>query len=427
VNRHRLPTSFAVLLLLALAASAAGQQAGLASGTSSGTSLPFGIEIPEELFKYGFPIALCLVVLGVVAGLAGFFTWVERKVAGHMQHRCGPNRVGLPPIFGLNKWKLFNSTGLGQFMADGIKLLTKEDIVPTQADPILFRFAPYLTFIGSFPVFAVFAYTVMPGGGPAASTNLNIGLLYIMAVSSLVVIGLLMAGWSSGNKWALFGGLRAAAQIISYEIPIGMAFLSIVMIVGSLNLYDIVEAQRGGLHHWFIFNLKEVGPFGIVAFLIYYVASLAEVNRTPFDIPEAESELVSGYHTEYSGMRWGCFFIAEYANMLAVSFIATTMFLGGWHEPGLWAVFHAMGLTDDVAPSGWIGTAIGVGMFTAKGVFLIFVQIWLRWTLPRYRVDQLMYLCWKVLLPFAFANLLAIAVWNAVVAHWGEISAAFFS
>lgn len=420
MNRHRPFTTFAVFLLLALAA-------GAAEEPPAHVQFPLGIQVPREVFDYVFPIALCMVVLGIVSGLAGFFTWVERKVAGHMQHRCGPNRVGLPPIFNLNKWKLFNSTGLGQFIADGIKLLLKEDIVPTQADGLLFRFAPYVTFVGSFPVFAVFAYTVMPSGGPAASTNLNIGLLYVMAVSSLVVIGLLMAGWSSGNKWALFGGLRSAAQIVSYELPVGMAFLSIVMVVGSLNLYDIVEAQKGGLHHWFIFNVKEVGPFGLVAFLIYYTASLAEVNRTPFDIPEAESELVSGYHTEYSGMRWGCFFIAEYANMLAVSFLATTMFLGGWHEPGLWPVLHAMGVTDDVVPSGPLATLIGVAMFAGKGVFLVFVQVWLRWTLPRYRVDQLMYLCWKVLLPFSFANLLAMAVWNAVIGHWGEISAAFFS
>ncbi len=295
-SRRLAPLTLLIVLSLGLAARAAEE-----SG-----SLLDKLGIPPAAFDYGFPIVLCLIVLGVVGFLGGFLTWVERKVAGHMQARCGPNRVGLPPIFGLNKWKLFNATGLGQFLADGIKLITKEDIIPDQADKLLFRFAPYLTFLGSFPVFAVFAYAVMPSGGPVAATNLNIGLLYIMAVSSVVVIGLLMAGWSSGNKWALFGGIRSAAQIVSYEIPIGMAFLSIVMIVGSLNLYDIVDAQKGGLHHWFIFNFKELGPFGIVAFLIYYIASLAEVNRTPFDIPEAESELVSGYHTEYSGMRWGC-------------------------------------------------------------------------------------------------------------------------
>lgn len=415
-SRRLAPLTLLIVLSLGLAARAAE-----ASG-----SLLDKLGIPPAAFDYGFPIVLCLIVLGVVGFLGGFLTWVERKVAGHMQARCGPNRVGLPPIFGLNKWKLFNATGLGQFLADGIKLITKEDIIPDQADKVLFRFAPYLTFLGSFPVFAVFAYTVMPTGGPVAATNLNIGLLYIMAVSSVVVIGLLMAGWSSGNKWALFGGIRSAAQIVSYEIPIGMAFLSIVMIVGSLNLYDIVDAQKGGIHHWFIFNVKELGPFGLVAFLIYYIASLAEVNRTPFDIPEAESELVSGYHTEYSGMRWGCFFIAEYSNMVAVSLIATTVFLGGWHEPGLWPILHAMGLTSDIVPTGFLGTAIGVAVFSAKGLFLVFVQVWLRWTLPRYRVDQLMYLCWKVLLPFSFANLLLIAVWNAVVTHGSEVKAAFF-
>jgi NADH-quinone oxidoreductase subunit H len=265
--------------------------------------------------------------------------------------------------------------GWAQSFADGIKLLLKEDIIPGEADRLLFRIAPVLVFAGGFA-----AWAVIPFSRRFIATDLNIGILYAVSISSLGVVGIIMAGWSSNNKYALYGGMRAAAQIISYEIPTVMAILVVIIHVGSLSMQDIVRAQQGGIWNWFLFR----NPFTFAAFLVYFLASLAEVNRTPFDIPEAESELVAGYHTEYSGMRFAFFYLAEYANMLLVSCIGATLFLGGWN-----GIF-----SKPVLP--------GAAVFMTKALALVFVQFWLRWTLPRLRVDQLLHLCWKVLLPIAF-------------------------
>ena len=313
------------------------------------------------------------VLLSAVALLVLFFVYLERKTAGHMQDRLGPMEVG---------WH-----GTLQTLADGVKLLLKEDIIPALVDRRLFILAPYIVFMGSFAVFAA-----IPFSDNIIASNLNIGILYIIAVSSLVVIGIIMAGWASSNKYALYGAMRSAAQIVSYEIPIALSILVVVMAVGSLGMQDIVRAQAGGLSNWLIF---EHAPFNLIAFFILFVAGTAEVNRTPFDMPEAESELVAGFHIEYSGMRFAIFFLAEYANMFAVGAITATLFLGGWMSP--------FGSPDPA----WLG----ILWLTGKAIFLVFVMMWFRWTFPRLRVDQLMYTCWKVLIPIAFVNIIGAAVW----------------
>jgi NADH-quinone oxidoreductase subunit H len=395
-------------------------------------------------------------LINLIAVYAGLSTLIERKVAGHMQARVGPYRVG--------------PHGILQWLADALKLMIKEDIIAKDTDKLLFRLAPYVVFAGSFACWAAIPYA--PGWAP---TSLNIGILYLLAVSSAVVIGILMAGWSSGSKWALFGAMRSAAQIVSYEVPVGLTLLGMLFIYGTLDMNGIVQAQdkglffglfgdrHGGIWSW---GINRHPPFTLIAFLIYYVAALAETNRTPFDIPEAESELVAGYHTEYSGMRFSFFFLAEYANMFVVSAIATTFFLGGWLPPveawtvPAWGYFLAASIVGLGAGYAYkkrgfdamIGATVGGGIgvlasiivhgqvepgsafldlsplprfvlgafwFSAKCFTLLFVMMWLRWTLPRYRVDQLMDLCWKKLTPLAFVNLLAIGVLETRAAWWG--------
>ena len=331
-------------------------------------------------------VSLLVMVLVAAAVLvfaltySGLATYVERKVAGDIQARIGPNRVG--PV------------GLLQFLADGVKLLLKEDIIPAKADRFLFALAPYFVFVGSFA-----AFVVVPFGVGLIASDLNIGIYYVMAVTSLVTVGVLLAGWSSNNKWALLGGMRAAAQIVSYEIPVGMALMPAVLIAGSLSLQDIVRSQGGllGIFGWNLFH----NPFTFFSFFLYYTAGLAETNRTPFDIPEAESELVSGYHVEYTGIRFAFFFLAEYGDMFVVSALATACFLGGWHVP----FFHAAAL-----PRLW-GNLLSLGVFLMKALGLVVLMMWIRWTLPRLRVDQLMRMSWKYLVPLTFFNLLGVSLW----------------
>ncbi len=335
--------------------------------------------LPEWVRAIMPALVTSAVMFGVICLIVLFLVWLERKVSAHMQDRLGPMYVG-----GWHGW--------AQTIADALKLLLKEDIIPQATDPVLYRMAPYIVFLGSF-----IAYVVLPFGVSAIVTDLNIGVLYVVAVTSLSVIGIIMAGWASNNKYSLYGGMRAAAQIVSYEIPAALAIMTVIIQVGSLSMVDIVKAQAGGIQNWFLFS----NPFTFLGFVVYFISSLAEVNRTPFDIPEAESELVAGYHTEYSGMRFAFFFLAEYANMFVVASVATTLFLGGWTQ---------------VLPASLAGQIIpGPILFFLKAMAVIFVQMWLRWSIPRLRVDQLMYLSWKVMLPASLVLVLGVG-WLAV--YW---------
>jgi len=272
-----------------------------------------------------------------------------------------------------------------------VKILGKEDIIPAEADKPLFMLAPLVIFIGS-----LLAWAAIPFAPGFIAADLDLGLFYIFAVSSAAVAGILMAGWASNNKWALYGAARGAAQMVSYEIPLALACIPVVMLTGSLNMNDIVVNQQGGIWNWYLFH----DPFLFVAFLLYFIASIAEVNRGPFDMPETESELVAGYHVEYTGMRFAFFFLAEYANLFLVSCIATAVFLGGWHP-----------IAGPVVLPGLV--------FVIKAVLLVLLQMWVRWTLPRLRVDQLMHTCWKVMVPLALICVLGAGIWMMATGELG--------
>tara|TARA_B100000945_G_scaffold67976_1_gene51248 strand:- start:1106 stop:2182 length:1077 start_codon:yes stop_codon:yes gene_type:complete len=337
----------------------------------------------------GNDIFLIIAMLLPVAALLGFITvygfgviYSEIKVSSFIQDKTGP--MGQGPGLHAGKW------GLLQPVADGIKLFIKEDIIPASADKPLFILAPFLIFIG-----ALTSFIAVPFGEKIIITDMNIGIFYIIGVGSLAVIALILAGWSSNNKWALFGGMRSAAQIISYEIPAGISLVVVIMIASSLNMQEIIAYQAGGLFNWIIFD----NPFMPIVFIIFFISVLAETNRTPFDLPESESELVAGFVTEYSGTRYAIFFLSEYANMFVVSAVAATAFLGGWQSP----------FANFLNSPAW-----GVFWMMSKTFFLIFVMIWVRWTVPRLRVDQLMHLCWKVFIPIGLFNVFAVAIWIVV-------------
>lgn len=294
-------------------------------------------------------------VLAFVVVNALMLTWAERKIAGHMQRRIGPKEVG--PF------------GLIQPIADALKLLGKEILTPAKADKPLYFLAPTLIFV---PVLV--SFVVIPFDASLQVTDINVGILVILAFASISILSIFMAGWGSENKYSLIGAVRSIAQNIAYEIPLLLSLLPVIMLANTLSLREIVEQQRG---LWFVV----IQP---IAFIIYFIAGVAETNRTPFDLPEAESELVAGYHTEYSGMRFALFFLAEYTNMFIVCAIATTFFLGGYQGP--------------VLP--------GIVWFLLKSYLLVFIIIWLRWTYPRVRFDQLLNFAWKGLIPLAFLNLL---------------------
>lgn len=314
--------------------------------------------------------ALVAAVMGLLVGTAVLLfgvgvvltlIWLERKVAARVQDRVGPNRVG--PF------------GLIQPVADTIKMFIKEDIVPTNADGLVHLLAPVIALAP-----AVLAFVVVPFGQGMAPADLNIGVLWIISVSSIGTIGLFMAGYGSNNKFALLGGMRAVAQAISYEVPQVLTIVPIILLAGSMSLVTIVQKQSA---IWYVFL-----PVGLIAFVVYYISALAEVNRTPFDLPEGESEIVAGHHTEYSGMKFGLFYLAEYFNFFIVCTVATTLFLGGWQGPFL--------------PS-WL-------WFILKTYGLIILGMWIRMTIPRFRVDQLMKFAWQVLVPISLVNIILTAI-----------------
>ena len=320
-------------------------------------------------------IKIAIVLGGVALGVA-YSTYLERKVAGWIQVRFGPMRVG--------------PHGLLQPIADGLKLFIKEDIMPRQADKLIFYLSPVICLV---PAFAVLA--VIPWGPDFYITDLNIGLLYIFAVASLGVFGIVMAGWASNSKYPMLGGLRSAAQMVSYEVSLGLSVIGVLIFAESLSMVSIVEKQiTTGV--WFVF----LQPLG---FVIYLICGLAETNRLPFDLPEAEQELVAGFHTEYSAMKFAFFFLAEYTNMIVVSAIATTVFLGGWGSPFAFLGIEfpkSFGIIKSV-----LDFAMPIFWFLLKVFLIMFFMIWVRWTFPRYRYDQLMNIGWKVLLPFSILNI----------------------
>lgn len=316
-----------------------------------------------------------IIILLVYAVIGLYLVYAERKVCAFMQNRVGPNRVG--------KW------GLIQTIADLIKLLMKELIPIRKADKLLFNVAPYIVIIAGF-----MALAAIPFAKGLHAVDFNIGVFYMMAVSSIGVVGILLAGWSSNSKYSLIGAIRSGAQVVSYELSVGLALLSVVIFSGSMQLSTIVESQANG---WWIF--KGHLP-AMISFVIFLIASTAEINRGPFDLAEAESELTAGFHTEYSGIRFAFFFLAEYMNMFIVASLATTVFLGGWqplHMGNLEGFNHVM---DFIPPIFW---------FFGKTIFVIYLIMWFKWTFPRLRIDQLLTLEWKYLLPINLVNILIIA------------------
>ena len=382
-------------------------------------------------------IVAALFLAGVGVGTM-FAIWWERKVAGHIQSRLGPMHTGL--------WH-----GWAQSLADGIKLFQKEDLMPDKADPFMYRLAPYMAFV---PVFA--AFVAMPFGPQLTFEGaLNSALLLILAVLAVEVMAVILAGWGSNNKWAVYGAMREACQMVSYEVPLGIALICGIVAAGTLNLVELGYLQGGGMWDWFAFH----NPFLTAAFVIYFIASLASCKRAPFDLPESESELVAGFHTEYSGLRWAFFFMAEYTGMFIVGGIFAFLFLGGWnsplgsfdpvymligYDPVAAGMQYATGATGEAV--GWAATAetMGVSWFglivlnlyslgwvVLKAFGLIFTQMWIRWTLPRVRIDQVLYLCIKVLLPASLVALAGTAVWiwlveqpqgPAGLRNWGHLT-----
>jgi NADH-quinone oxidoreductase subunit H len=328
-------------------------------------------------------VVAIVVVLGGVLTLCMYLIWIERKVSARIQDRIGPNRVG--------------PYGLLQSVADGIKFVLKEDVIPATADKALFVIAPTISVFTTMLAFSVVPFgppPSQPGGFPfAIAANLDIGILFVFAVTSLAVYGVILGGWSSNNKYSALGSLRSSAQVVSYEIPLGLSVLGVGLLAGSFNLETVIARQAVGFFHWNIW-------FQPLAWLIFFASGLAESNRLPFDLPECEQELVGGYHTEYSALKFAMFFLAEYTHVITISFLTVIMFFGGWHFPWIARPDSAY----------WGATAVKVLVLLAKvGGIITFIMV-IRWTIPRFRFDQLMALTWKVFIPLSLANLLGMMI-----------------
>ena len=329
-----------------------------------------------------WPLIQVGAVVTITAGWVAYATYLERKISAFIQARLGPMRVG--------PW------GLLQPIADGLKLLVKEDFIPENADRWIFFVAPYIAVVAAFIVLAVVPF----GPDWAVITDVNIGVLFVLAVSSVGVLALILAGWSSNSKYALLGALRSSAQMVSYEVSMGLAIIGALMFARTLSLSGIVATQQSDAV-WFII-------YQPVGFVIFLISGIAENNRAPFDLPEAESELVAGFHTEYSGFRWSLFFMAEYTAMVVVTAVATTLYLGGWYFPFVYRLTEAKGYHTAYV-------VVSLMFFLAKAGLLLYLYFWLRWTLPRFRYDQLMDLGWKWMLPAALINIVMTAIGIAVI------------
>ena len=333
----------------------------------------------EGLLAFVIYLLFALIIVGLCATIGGLGTYAERKISADIQQRMGPNRVG--------------PYGILQMLADGVKMMTKEDVMPFTADKFLFYLAPMLALVGVFATLAV-----LPWSSGFIMADLNVGIFYLIAISSLVGVSVFLGGYASNSKWSMLGGMRGASQIISYEIPVTISILSITLLAGGMSFGTILSQQTGTPINWFLFH----NPFAFIAFFVYFIGALAETNRAPFDLPEAESELVSGYHTEYTGMRFGFFALAEYIEVFVVCGVGAALFLGGGNLP------FNIGL--DILPL----QVAQMVIFITKALLLYYVVIWVRCTFPRLRFDQLMSICWKYLTPIAIFNLVGNAVWIVV-------------
>jgi NADH-quinone oxidoreductase subunit H len=352
---------------------------------------------PYTNLIYGVVVGLLgFVLINFGAIISGMTVWWEMRVSSRMQSRIGYNRVGAGGFF--------------QWVADAVKLLFKEDLIPAEADSMLFRAAPYFVMTG----FAL-TFVALPFGESLIAADLNVGIFYIIAVTALVVVGILMAGWSSNSKWALFGGMRSAAQVVSYEIPAGIALMVPVLMAGTLSMQGIIQSQGAWPWQWHAFT----NPAATVAFVIFFISQLAEGNRTPFDLPEAESELVAGYLSEYSGFRFALYFLVEFGNLWVMAAVATTLFFGGWQIPGVGPETYAAAKGAGAFPAlAWWGLQLlSMVVMALKTLAVLNVIVWVRWTLPRMRVDQMMNLCWKYLVPWAFAAFVFTLLWQMLVSR----------